>query len=307
MTFARSSGILLHPSSLSGGHGIGDLGPAARQFLDQLADAGQSWWQILPLSPTSAGNSPYSALSTFAGNPLLISFDDLVAEGLADAAILDRLPANREHGVDFGEVITGKLAALDEVCAAFLRRGGDDDLWGDFELFRARHEADWLDDYALFVALKNRHGGRAWQDWNALYVVRDTIGLAEARHSLGAEIRRIKVQQFLFFRQWDRLRKHASARGVKIIGDIPIFVAGDSADVWSRPHLFELDPAGRPTRVAGVPPDYFSATGQLWGNPLYRWDTHQAEGFAWWHLRMAKTLEMVDLVRIDHFRGFESY
>ncbi|MFM2045506.1 MAG: 4-alpha-glucanotransferase [Pseudomonadota bacterium] len=307
MSLPRSSGVLLHPTSLPGGHGIGDLGPEARRFVDQLADAGQSWWQILPLAPTSAGNSPYSALSTFAGNPLLISFDDLIAEGLADPAIVAQLPANGTGEVDFGAVLSAKLTALDTVCADFLRRSPEDELWADFELFRARHEADWLDDYALFVALKDRHRGRAWQDWNALYVVRDPIGLSEARHSLGGEIRRIKVQQFLFFRQWERLRAHAHARGIKIIGDIPIFVAGDSADVWSKPHLFELDHSGRPTLVAGVPPDYFSATGQLWGNPLYRWQAHKDEGFAWWQMRMAKTLEMVDLVRIDHFRGFESY
>ncbi|WP_119678084.1 4-alpha-glucanotransferase [Indioceanicola profundi] len=307
MNLERASGILLHPTCLPGGHGIGDLGPAARHFVDQLAEAGQSWWQILPLGPTSAGNSPYSALSTFAGNPLLISFDDLIAEGLADSAIQYRLPQNRANGVDYGDVVSAKLAALDEVCANFLRRDGSDELWADFDLFRARHEADWLDDYALFIALKDRHRGRPWQEWNALYVMRDPMGLSEARHSLGMEIRRIKVQQFLFFRQWERLRAHAHSKGVRIIGDIPIFVAGDSADVWSKPHLFELDNTGRPTLVAGVPPDYFSATGQLWGNPLYRWDAHRAEGFAWWQLRMAKTLEMVDLVRVDHFRGFEAY
>ncbi len=303
----RASGLLLHPTSLPGGHGIGDMGPEARAFVDQLAEAGQVIWQILPLAPTSAGNSPYSALSTFAGNPLLVSFDDLVAEGLADAAILSRLPANKPEGVDFGEVTHAKLAALDEVCAAFLRRPSDDDAWADYELFRARHEADWLDDYALYTVLKDRHKGRPWWEWNALYVSRDPIGIGEVRHTLGFEIKKVKVQQFLFFRQWQKLKEHANARGVRIMGDIPIFVAGDSADTWSRPDLFELDATGRATLVAGVPPDYFSATGQLWGNPLYRWDAHRAEGFAWWQKRLAKTLELVDLVRIDHFRGFESY
>jgi len=307
MTFPRASGLLLHPTSLPGGHGIGDLGPAARRFVDQLAMAGQHYWQILPLAPTSAGNSPYSALSSFAGNPLLISFDDLLQEGMADPTLLDTLPPNRDHGVDYGEVTQGKLAALDRVCADFLKRPSHDDLWADFEIFRARHDADWLDDYALYTVLKARHGGAAWQDWNTLYVKRDPIGMGEARHTLGFEIRKVKVQQFLFFRQWGRLRAHAADRGVKIIGDMPIFVAGDSADVWAQPHLFELDGMGRPTLVAGVPPDYFSATGQRWGNPLYRWDAHRHEGFAWWKKRLAKTLETVDLVRIDHFRGFEAY
>lgn len=307
MTASRNSGLLLHPSSLPGGHGIGDLGPAAREFVAQLALAGQSLWQILPLAPTSAGNSPYSALSTFAGNPLLISFDDLRDEGLADAEILSRLPADVPGHVNFGEVITGKLAALDTVCAAILRRSTDDDLLSDFELFCARHDRDWLDEYALFMVLKAQHGGRAWSDWTLPYASREPMALAQARQTLDNDIRRIKVQQFLFFRQWQRLRQHAHANGVRIVGDMPIFVAGDSADVWSRRDLFELDAAGRATLVAGVPPDYFSATGQLWGNPLYRWSAHDAEGFAWWKLRMAKTLEQVDLVRIDHFRGFESY
>lgn len=307
MNDARASGLLLHPTSLPGGHGIGDLGPAARAFVDRLADAGQTLWQILPLAPTSAGNSPYSALSTFAGNPLLISFDDLVAEGLADGTLVAGLPAHNGDRVDFAEVIPRKLAALNEVCASFLRRPADDELWSDFELFRAKHEADWLEEYALYTALKQRHRDKPWWEWNVPYATREPIALAEARHTLGGEVRRIKVQQFLFFRQWEALRAHAHARGVRIVGDIPIFVAGDSADVWSRRDLFELDAAGRPTVVAGVPPDYFSATGQLWGNPLYRWDAHRAEGFAWWHKRLAKTLELVDLVRVDHFRGFESY
>ncbi|HYE51480.1 MAG TPA: 4-alpha-glucanotransferase [Azospirillaceae bacterium] len=306
MSDLRASGILLHPTSLPGGHGIGDLGPAARAFVDQLARMGQGLWQILPLVPTSAGDSPYSGLSTFAGNPLLISFDDLAAEGLADADLLATLPPNRPEGVDYGWVVSAKLPALDRVCADFLRRA-DEDLRSDFELFQARNDADWLDDYATFVALKAMHGGRAWTEWGAPYVKRDPVAMAEVRQQLSHEILKIKVQQFLFFRQWAAVRAHAHDRGVRIVGDIPIFVAGDSADVWSRPDLFELDQHGRPTVVAGVPPDYFSATGQLWGNPLYRWDAHRAEGFAWWHRRLARTLEQVDLVRVDHFRGFESY
>ncbi|WP_202795570.1 4-alpha-glucanotransferase [Rhodospirillum centenum] len=305
MTDARASGLLLHPTSLPGGHGIGDLGPEARRFVDWLAAAGQTFWQILPLAPTSAGNSPYSALSTFAGNPLLVSLEDLVEEGLAPPSVLEDLPGNGEH-VDYGAVIERKLAALDTVCAAFLKRPSDDELWVDYDLFRARHEADWLDEYALYTALKARHKGRAWTEWNALYVTRNPIGLGEARHTLGFEVRKVKVQQFLFFRQWQRLHDHARARGIRIIGDMPIFVAADSADVWSRPELFELDTAGCPTVVAGVPPDYFSATGQLWGNPLYRWDAHRAENFGWWQKRLAKTMEQVDLIRIDHFRGFDA-
>jgi len=306
MLETRASGILLHPTSLPGGHGIGDLGPEARAFVDQLARMGQSLWQILPLVPTSAGDSPYSGLSTFAGNPLLVSFDDLAADGLASAEVMAMLPPNREGPVDYGAVGAAKMPALDRVCADFLRRA-DEEIRSDFELFQARNDADWLDDYALFVALKAQNGGRSWVEWPDAQVRREPAAMEQARQQLGHEILKIKVQQFLFFRQWDRLHRHARDKGVAIVGDIPIFVAGDSADVWSRPDLFELDQHGRPLVVAGVPPDYFSATGQLWGNPLYRWDAHRAEGFAWWHRRLAKTLEAVDWVRIDHFRGFESY
>lgn len=307
MTTPRASGLLLHPTSLPGGHGIGDMGPAARAFLAQMQAAGQSVWQILPLAPTSLGNSPYSALSSFAGNPLLISFDDLVADGFCDAGLLEKLPGNDAPRVDYDGVAAAKLAALDIVAGDFLKRSSDDEEWSDFELFRARNDAEWLDDYALYTVLKARHHGRAWLDWNAAYATRDTIGIGEARHTLSFDIKKVKVQQFLFFRQWMRLKKDANERGIRIMGDIPIFVAGDSADVWSRRDLFELDERGHPHVVAGVPPDYFSATGQRWGNPLYRWDAHRAEGFSWWHRRIAKTLETVDMVRIDHFRGFESY
>lgn len=303
----RASGILMHPTSLPGGHGIGDLGPAARRFLEQLEMAGQQVWQILPLAPTSMGNSPYSALSSFAGNPLLISFDDLVADGFAPASLLDGLPGNEAPRVDYDRVAGAKLAALDQVADAFLKRAPEDAEWGDFELFLARNEAEWLDDFALYTVLKARHGGSAWMGWEPLLATRDAVELDAAREALGHDIAKVKVIQFLFFRQWLRLKAEANRRSIRIMGDIPIFVAGDSADVWANRHLFEMADDGSPTLVAGVPPDYFSATGQRWGNPLYRWDAHRAEGFAWWHRRILKTLETVDMVRIDHFRGFESY
>lgn len=307
MSEQRVSGILLHPTSLPGGHGIGDMGPAARRFLQQLQAAGQVIWQILPLAPTSLGNSPYSALSSFAGNPLLISFDDLVAEGLAEPALLTTLPDNAAPRVDYDRVARAKLEALDHVATEFLKRRPEDELWSDFELFCAHHDAEWLAEYALYTVLKARHDGAAWMDWNAAYATRDPLAMEEAQDALSHDIAKVKVQQFLFFRQWTRLKEDANGRGIRIMGDIPIFVAGDSADVWSRRDLFELDENGRPLVVAGVPPDYFSATGQRWGNPLYRWQAHRDEGFAWWCRRIQRTLETVDLVRIDHFRGFESY
>lgn len=307
MTDQRISGILLHPTSLPGGHGIGDLGPAARHFLGQMARAGQRIWQILPLAPTSLGNSPYSALSSFAGNPLLISFDDLIAEGLADAALVADLPGNDAGRVDYDRVATAKLAALDNVTRQFLKRRDADELWSDFALFCADQGEAWLDEYALYTVLKARHDGLPWMAWDAAYAGRDPLALADARETLALAIEQIKVQQFLFFRQWARLKAEAGRRGIRIMGDIPIFVAGDSADVWSRRDLFELDEDGRPLVVAGVPPDYFSATGQRWGNPLYRWEAHRAEGYEWWCRRISHTLTTVDMVRIDHFRGFESY
>ncbi len=302
--FPRSSGVLLHPTSLPG-PGMGDAGEGARRFVDWLAEAGQSLWQVLPLVPVSEGGSPYNGLSAMAGNALLVSPDFLVREGLLDAADLQGggdLPADR---VDFPRALAYRDALLRRAWEA-LRGGRAPGLRAGFDAFRARNAA-WLEDYALFRALRDEAGGRCWIDWEPGLRLRRPEALVRARVRLGGEVELHELREFLFHREWSTLREHARERGVRIVGDIPIFVAYDSADVWAHPELFELDGEGRPTGVAGVPPDYFSATGQRWGNPLYRWDAMRADGYRWWTERFRRTLEMVDVVRVDHFRGFESY
>ncbi|MCF7837641.1 MAG: 4-alpha-glucanotransferase [Candidatus Marinimicrobia bacterium] len=302
---ARASGILLHPTSLPGPHGLGELGPAARRFADFLRAAGQSWWQVLPLGPTSYGDSPYQSLSTFAGNPLLIGFEQLVRDGLLRPGELADFPDFDPQRIDYGTVIPARQALLAKICRAFPRRAAPD--------LRARHAAfcekhrHWLDDYALFQALKTAHGGRAWLEWDEPLRRREPNALRAARRTLAPALRHIRLQQFLFDDQWQRLRAACRRRGIQLIGDIPIFVAHDSADVWAHPHLFHLEPDGRLRVQAGVPPDYFSATGQLWGNPLYNWDVMRADDFAWWTARLQRVYDWVDLVRIDHFRGFAAY
>lgn len=305
MNFPRKSGILLHPTSLPGPYGMGEIGPAARGFVHTLHRAGQSYWQVLPLGPTGYADSPYQALSTFAGNPMLLSFDDLMEDGLLLAEELSDFPAFPEERVDYGPVLQARQHVLADVCRRFQARASQELIDG-FEAFRADN-AYWLDDYAEFFALKERHGLRPWTEWDEPLARRDPAALQTARHELAEEIEAAKIGQFLFDRQWRRLREEAHSAGVQLIGDIPIFVAHDSADVWAHPELFFLDERGFPTVVAGVPPDYFSATGQLWGNPLYRWDLHQTTGYAWWMSRMRHMVRMVDIVRIDHFRGFAAY
>jgi len=297
----RVGGVLLHPTSLPGPPGIGDLGPAAFRFVDFLARAGQRRWQILPLGPTGYGDSPYACDSSFAGNPLLISPEALVADGLLDRGALGApdLPPGR---VDYEAVRRNKALLLDRAFDRFERTPPAGARAG-FDAFC--HDArDWLEDYALFAALKPHFGGAPWRTWEAALRRREERALAQWRGQLAREVERVRFEQFLFHAQWGALRAHAKDRGVRIIGDVPIFVPLDCADVWVRPDLFKLDPDGMPTVVAGVPPDYFSATGQLWGNPIYRWEAHAAEGFAWWTARVAAALERVDLLRIDHFRGF---
>jgi 4-alpha-glucanotransferase len=296
----RASGLLFHPTSLPGPFGVGDLGPAANKFIDLLAETGQRWWQILPLGPTGYGNSPYQSYSSFAGNPLLISPEVLLEDGLLRASDLDDYPEFPEDRVDFDAVIPAKDRLLRRAFERFKRKQGD------FETF-ITVEAEWLDDYALYMALKESHAGRAWYDWEPALVIRDPSALAKAREQHGEAVRYFQFVQFLFDRQWRALRGAGQARGVGLIGDLPIYVAQDCADVWARPDLFQLDAQGRPTVVAGVPPDYFAETGQLWGNPLYRWQAHEAEGFSWWIKRLKAQLARVDLVRLDHFRGFEAY
>jgi 4-alpha-glucanotransferase len=305
MNFPRQSGILLHPTSLPGPWGIGEIGPQAEAFVRDLAAMRQQFWQVLPLGPTGYGDSPYQSFSSFAGNPLLISFDRLIADGLLTTAALEKFPCLADERVDFGAVIPARLAVLRGVGRAFARRAPAR-MKQAFAQFCARHAA-WLDDYALFMALKELHGGKPWPEWASAFAQREPKALRLARQKGRATIRAVKIQQFLFERQWQALRQYARRRHVQIIGDVPIFVAHDSADVWAHPELFTLDAGGRPTVVAGVPPDYFCATGQLWGNPLYRWDVHRATGYAWWIARLRRTLELVDVVRLDHFRGFEQY
>ncbi|MBA3767005.1 MAG: 4-alpha-glucanotransferase [Acidobacteria bacterium] len=303
MSFPRSSGILLHPTSLPGRFGVGDLGPEAYRFADFLTAAGQSLWQVLPLGPTGYGDSPYACFSAFAGNTLLISPERLAEERLVER---DELSPRTEFAegdrVDFNRAHEFKERLLEKAFVRF-KRTTDTGLRSAFLTF-CEHYASWLDDYALFRALKDRFGGVAWNDWDAALVRRDAAALGRAREELRDEIEAQKFYQFLFFKQWFALKDYCNERGIKLIGDIPIFVAHDSADVWTNPGEFKLDERGAPVVVAGVPPDYFSATGQLWGNPLYNWDHMRAEGFRWWIARVAATLQTVDIVRIDHFRGF---
>ncbi|MEN8113919.1 MAG: 4-alpha-glucanotransferase [Actinomycetota bacterium] len=299
---ARSSGVILHPTSLPGPYGVGDIGSEAHRWVDRLAATGTGLWQILPVGPTGYGDSPYQCFSAFAGNVNLISPELLATDGLVEQP---DAPGFSDEYVAYGRVIPWKRRLLAEAYATFARGGGDSDLAEEFDRFR--NESPWLDDYALFMAIKSDQGGGSWQDWPEPLRLRDTGALAAEKSRLAPVVGRIRFSQFLFFRQWQALHRHASDRGVRIIGDVPIFVAGDSADVWASPERFRLDAKRRPSVVAGVPPDYFSETGQLWGNPLYDWDHHAETGFAWWAERLRATFEVADIARIDHFRAFADY
>jgi 4-alpha-glucanotransferase len=302
VSFSRSSGILLHPTSLPGPHGIGDLGDEAYRFVDFLVKSGQSLWQVLPLGPTGYGDSPYASFSAFAGNTMLISLPRLVQESYLSSAEVNAAPAFDAERVDFGGALEFKQALLRKAFVNF-REKNDPTLSRDFDNF-CRYAASWLEDYAFFRALKDEHGGVAWTDWAKPLAQREAGALAQASERLREEIEAQKFYQFLFFKQWLALKSYANERGVKLIGDIPIFVAHDSADVWTHPEQFKLDEQGIPLVVAGVPPDYFSTTGQLWGNPLYHWEHMIADGFRWWIERVRATLHNIDILRIDHFRGF---
>jgi 4-alpha-glucanotransferase len=305
MSYTRSSGILLHPTSLPGPYGIGDIGPEAYRWIDFLADTGCSLWQVLPLGPTGYGDSPYQCFSAFAGNPYLISPDALLAEDLLHPDDLiegNDLPQDR---VDFGSLIPYKLGILDRAYIRF-QQSGSPGVHAEFRNFEDR-ENHWLGDFALFMAIKEAYGGGSWVKWPASLRSRDPQALGEFKEQNAVNVERHAFRQFLFHRQWDELHSYASDHGIRIIGDIPIFVAHDSADVWANPELFFLDKEGSPTVVAGVPPDYFSPTGQLWGNPLYRWNVHAATDYEWWIARFRAVLSHVDIVRLDHFRGFAAY
>ncbi|HMN77465.1 MAG TPA: 4-alpha-glucanotransferase [Burkholderiaceae bacterium] len=301
----RAAGILLHPTCLPGARGAGDFGAAAYRFVDWLASAGQSRWQVLPLGPTGLGNSPYMSPSAFAGNLLLIDLEELAQRGWLDAGELQPDPAFDAQRVDFERVIPWRTSRLVRAARRFAAdaKGADRDT---FDAFCRRHAA-WLDDYALFMAIADSRPGCSWCDWSADLARRDAAALREARAELAGRIAFHAFCQWRFFEQWQRLKAYANDRGIRIVGDLPIFVAHQSAEVWARPDLFEVDERGEPSVVAGVPPDYFSATGQRWGNPLYRWAAHAAEGYAWWIARIRHAFELADIVRIDHFRGFAQY
>ena len=292
----------MHPTSLPGEFGIGDLGPGAYRFVDQLAAAKQSYWQILPLGPTGFGDSPYQCFSAFAGNTNLISPEVLAEEKLLTEEEIADHPEFPDDEVDFGSVIEWKNSLLEKAFERF-RVTTSVNLRGSFETF-TQQVASWLDDYAMFRAVKATQDQQMWLEWDKPLRLRDPDALLAAHEELLEEIQAHKFYQFLFFKQWTRLKNYANGKGIKIVGDVPIFVSFDSADVWCNPKQFKLKDDGSPKVVAGVPPDYFSKTGQLWGNPIYNWERMQAEGFKWWIERVEFTLKTVDIVRIDHFRGF---
>ena len=301
MNFPRASGILLHPTSLPSNYGIGDLGADAYKFVDFLNDARQTYWQILPLGPTGYGDSPYQSFSAFAGNTNLIAPELLVENGLLTEDEINEKPDFPVGRVDFGLLYDWKNSILAKAYERF--RSADSDLRERFEVF-SQSAANWLDDYALYRSIKSAQSQKAWYEWDEPLKLRDENALNQARKDLREAIEAQKFYQFLFFSQWLALRKYANEKGVKIVGDVPIFVALDSADVWCNPQEFKLNDDGSPKVVAGVPPDYFSKTGQLWGNPIYDWDAMRKNGFRWWIERVKRTLETVDIVRVDHFRGF---
>lgn len=300
----RAAGVLLHPTSLPSPDGIGDLGPEAYRWLDFLAKTGCQMWQILPLGPTGYGDSPYQCFSAFAGNPYLVSPVLLLDEGMISKEDLEDRPDFPDEHVDFGPVITWKKLILDRAFNRFTKTRRKK-LHEEFLAFQEAHK-EWLLDFAIFMAIKEAHGNYSWEQWPDALRKRNPKALKEFNDSHEKDIERQMFRQFLFFRQWQALKNYAVKSGIQIIGDIPFVIAYDSADVWSNPDLFFLDKNSLPTVVAGVPPDYFSRTGQLWGNPLYRWENHKKNDYQWWLQRIQAVLTMVDIVRLDHFRGFEA-
>lgn len=305
MSRPRTSGILLHPTSLPGPHGIGDLGPEAYRFADFLAETGQGLWQMLPLSPTGYGNSPYMAFSAFAGNPLLISLEKLAAEDLLDPAEIASPPELPQNRVDYEAVIRYKMPRLRASFERFIKQGTGN-LSEAFAAFLERNSS-WLTDYCLFMALKEAHGGRPWPQWDEGLVRRDPAERRRAQERLAETIRFHEYLQFVFSRQWESLQSYCHQKGIHLIGDIPIYVAHDSAEVWANQELFQLDPWGYPLVVGGVPRDYYSPIGQRWGHPIYRWDRMAETGYRWWIDRLRANLALADMLRLDHFRGFEAY
>ncbi|HYE83571.1 MAG TPA: 4-alpha-glucanotransferase [Clostridia bacterium] len=302
MKFNRESGILLHPTSLPSEYGIGELGKKAYEFVDFLVESGQKLWQILPLGPVGYGESPYQCFSAFAGNTLLISIEKLIGQELLHPEDTAATPDFDTRLVEFGRVRTFKYDLYRKAFERF-RTAGINEKYDEF----SEENNYWLDEFSFFMALKDIFGGIAWNLWDKEIAFRDPGAMEYYRGKLSREIEYQKFLQYMFFSQWLELKAYANMRGIKIIGDLPIFISYDSSDAWSRRSLFELDEAGNPTKVAGVPPDYFSETGQFWGNPHYKWDEMKKDNFAWWRDRLDLLLSMVDIIRIDHFRGFESY
>ena len=302
----RQAGVCQHITSLPGPYGVGEIGAAARDFIDHMVSMELTVWQFLPLGPTAYGDSPYQPLSTFAGNEMLVDIGDLIDLGLLDEDEVEELTTLPARYVDYGALIPLKSRLLNLAASRFAGTV-DDAIAEDFRRFLGRHDAEWLHDYALFRVLKTNHGERPWPEWQPEYVHRDADALARLEDQEAERLQALKVIQYLFFRQWGELRRYAHERGVTLFGDMPICIALDSSDAWAKRDILRIDEDGRPDAVAGVPPDYFSEDGQLWGNPLYDWEKHEAEGYSWWVDRLRATSELTDLVRIDHFRGFEAY
>lgn len=302
----RQAGVCLHITSLPGQYGIGEIGEAACRFIDLMSDMNLRVWQFLPTGPTAFGDSPYQSLSTFAGNELLVDIAALVRTGLLKSSEADSLLGLPFDTVAYGEVIAKKSALLGLAASRFHGLADSDDK-ADFDRFVDAHDRRWLHDYALFRILKSQHGGRSWIAWEAPFRFRDAAAIRGLEASAGRQIEHLKIIQFLFHSQWHRLRQYANERGVLLFGDMPMFIALDSADAWANRDILCLGHDGQAEFVAGVPPDYFSEEGQLWGNPLYAWDRHAADGYCWWIDRLRHAMGLADLLRIDHFRGFESY
>ena len=304
MRFERAAGILLHPTSLPGKFGIGDLGNEAYYFVDFLESAGQKLWQVFPLGPTGYGDSPYQCFSAFAGNPLLVSPEKLLEKGFLKKEELNDIPSSDPVKIDFGRVINYKKVLLRKAFENYKKNQNGIKIAID-EFCKTNEE--WLEDFALFMAAKDFHNGVVWSNWDKGLVHRDESAMKKWKEKLYDEIQYHKFVQFQFFNQWKELRSYANSKGIKIIGDMPIFIAYDSADLWANKNLFTVDNEGKLETVAGVPPDYFSETGQLWGNPLYRWKVMEKDDFLWWRKRFSQLFEMIDIIRIDHFRGFDAY
>jgi 4-alpha-glucanotransferase len=304
MKYQRSAGILLHPTSLPGKYGIGEFGSEAINFINFLKSSGEKLWQVFPLGPTGYGDSPYQSFSTFAGNPYLISLEKLFEEDLLSESDLNLMQNLNPHQIDYGSIYNNKLKVL-RIAYENLKKSGKQiiDECGNF----CNENSEWLEDYALFMAVKNYHNGIHWKNWKKEIAFREKNAVSKWKQMLLDEVGFQKFMQFKFATQWGKIRKYANKNGIQIIGDLPIFVAYDSSDVWANKSLFTVDEEGNQETVAGVPPDYFSPTGQLWGNPLYRWDEMEKNNFAWWKKRLKKMYELVDIVRIDHFRGLEAF